>query len=241
MADNKKLLAYQISGQTCGIDINTWYEKDLKGNQPFRIIKSVDQIPTGYIDISSIENWDKYGSGVATDYAVTKFAINIISDNIGWTGLTNDEKDLAICYYSYPDPTTAVIYLMTEKGMTQIQAQGYLVQCWHKHHLKIIAAYQERWNYAKYTVLLYIDRFDGEDLFSTVKPLIDLYIEVGVVGIDFNDNEDGIYDYVYSLNGFIDNGLEENDYTLLQGTWTDFKNALSNVLIWGDYIKYDNI
>jgi len=241
MADNKKILAYQISGQTCGIDINTWYEKDLNGNEPFKIIKSVVPVSTGYVDISSIENWDKYGSGVANDYAVTKFAIKTMADNIGWTGLTNDEKDLAICYYSYPDSTTAVIYLMTTRGMSQPEAVQYLTMCWHKHHLQNIVAFRERWNYAKLTVLTYIARLDGEDLFNTVKPLIDLYVEVGIVGRDFDDNDDGIIDYVYSQYGFIDNGLEENDYTLLIGTWEDFKTDLNNVLIWGDYIKYDNI
>jgi len=237
----KYLIAYQISGQTVGIDIQTYDPVDLNGNPAMQIIMATETIPDGYVNISTIENWNQFGLGIANDYAVTKFSIKEICQEIGWTGLTNTEKDLAIIYYSYPDSTTAIIYLMTEKGMSQAEAVRYLTVSWHKHHLQNIVAFRDRWNYAKLTVLTYVSRLDGEDLFNTVKPLIDLYVEVGIIGKDFDDNDDGIYDYIYSINGFVDNGLEENDYTLLQGTWDDFKSDLTDVLIWGNYIKYDNI
>ena len=238
---NKKLIAYQISGQTCGVDINTWNNKDLYGNIPFVVICDHDTIPSGYTNISTIENWNNFGSNAANDYAVIKFSIKDIATRLGWTGMTNTEKDLAIRYYAYPDSTTAVIYLMTTRGMSQAQAVQYLTIAWHKHHLKNIVSFRERWNYAKLTVLNYINRLDGEDLFNTVKPLIDLYVEVGIVGKEFDDNDDGIYDYIYSLNGFTGQGLEENNYTLIQGTWDDFKDSLKNVLICGEYEKYDDI
>ena len=238
--EDKKLLAYQISGQTCEIDIKTWFPEDLNGNTPFKIIDIGVDIPTGYIDISSIERWDRYGYNESNDYAVVKFSIKGIVTRLGWTGITNTEKDLAIKYYSYPDATTAVIYLMTESGMTQADASAFVTLEWHKHHLKNVVAYRERWNYAKLTVVSHISRVDAEDLFNTVKPLIDLFIDLAILGIDFGDNESGIYDYVYSLNGFVDNGLEENDYTLLLGTWDDFKLALSGVLVCGNYTKYNN-
>ena len=112
---------------------------------------------------------------------------------------------------------------------------------WHKHHLKNIVAYTQRWNYAKFTVLQYLSRTDGEDLFNTVKPLVSLYTEVGILGIDYNDNNDVIVDYIYSIHGFSGQGLEENNYTLLHGTWADFKKALDMVLVCGMYYKYDDI
>ena len=247
----KKLLSYKITGQTyiendeliswtyiVGIDVESWESKDLYGHEPFIIINSVETIPDEYSDISSIEYWDKFGYNITNDYSVVKFAIKDIVTNTGWSNLTSDEKYLAIQYFSYPDTTSAVIYLITEKGMSQTEAISFLTLEWHKHHLKTIESFKMRWNYAKLTVLSYIDRLDGEDLFNTVKPLIDLYTDVGVLGIDFNDNQDGIYDYIYSINGFEDNGLEENNYTLLQGTWTSFKTTLKNVLVYGDYEKY---
>ena len=237
---NKHLLAYQISGQTVGIDITEWNNADLDGNPAFQIILSGQTIPDNYVDIDTIENWDKFGLQVANDYSVVKFEIKDIVAASGWTGITNAEKDLAIKYYAYPDPTSAVIYLMTTKGMSQAQAQVFVLRSWHIHHLKNIISYRQRWNYAKLTVLSFISRADGEDLFNTVKTLIDLYIEVGILGYEYADNQDGIIDYVYSTHGFTGQGLEENGYPLLQGTWADFKDALNNVLVCGIYDKYDD-
>jgi len=237
----KNLYAYQISGQTVGIDVTTYNAADLNGNPAYKIVLSGETAPSGYTDISSITHWDMFGLDIANDYSVVKFAIKEIAEYSGWTALDNTEKDLAIKYYSYPDPTTAVIYLMTTKGWSQQQAQGFVLQSWHKHHLRNIVAYRQRWNYAKFTVLQYISRSDGEDLFNTVKNLVDLYIEVGILGWEYNDNQDGIIDYIYSTNGFTGQGLEENGYPLLQGTWADFKLALDKVLVCGIYDKYDDL
>jgi len=238
---NKHLLAYQISGQTVGIDLSGWNDADLNGNPAFKVICSGTTVPSGYTEIDTIENWNRFGLQVANDYSVVKFEIKDIVGILSWTGLTNTEKDLAIKYFAYPDPTTAVIYLMTTKGWSQAQAQGFVLQSWHKHHLKNIVAYTQRWNYAKFTVLQFLSRADGEDLFNTVKTLVDLYIEVGILGIEYNDSSDGLVDYIYSVNGFTGQGLEENNYTLLQGTWVDFKTALNNVLVCGIYDKYTDI
>jgi len=241
MDTNKILLAYQISGQTVGVDLSGWDDADLNGNPAFKIILSGTTVPSGYTEITSIENWNRFGLQVANDYSVVKFAIKELAEMIGWTGLTNTEKDLSIKYYAYPDPTTAVVYLMTTKGWSQAQAQGFVLQSWHKHHLKNIVAYTQRWNYTKFTVLQYLSRIDGEDLFNTVKVLVDLYIEVGILGIEFNDSSDGLVDYIYSVNGFTGQGLEENGYILLQGTWADFITALDNVIVHGIYDKYTDI
>ena len=106
---DKRLIAFQIDGQTCGVDINTWEDIDLEGNEPFVVMCEKDPIPSGYTSIDTIENWDLFGGNAANDYAVIKFAIKDIAEETGWTGLTNAEKDIAITYYSYPDSTTAII------------------------------------------------------------------------------------------------------------------------------------
>lgn len=250
----RKLVAFQITGETyiegdilsawtktIGIDTITFSNDDLNGNEPYKIILTGQTIPDRYQNISTIENWDKFGLDYANDYAVIRFAIQDIVNEKNWSGLTNTEKDIAIKYFSYQNPTDAVVYLMTSSGMTQAEAQKYLIESWHKHHLKNTAAYKQRWEYAKYIVLLYLNRPDGIDLFKTVKSLVDLYLEIGIIGKDFSDNEDGIDDYVNSKNGFLNQGLEENNYTLLQGDWTSFKNDLTNVIVHGDYHIYNKI
>jgi len=237
---NKKLLAYQINDQTVGIDLVSWKNDGLNGNDPFLIINSGGTIPNDYIDITSIENWDKFGNGVANDYLVIKFEIRDIANLNGWSGLTNNEKDLAIKYYINPDMSQAVDYLMTVKGMTQNEAVAFLTQKWHIHHGKLLNACKERWYYVKIVAVKYLTFADAEDLFDTARQLIYEYTEMGRLGIDYGDKNNGLMDYLMSTNGYAGQGLEEENYTLQIGTWNDFKNKLKNVLVCGIYNKYKN-
>lgn len=236
----KKLLAYQISGQTVGIDIQSWMDVDLNNNKPFKIITSGETIPNGYVDISSIENWDNFGTGIANDYLVIKFEIRDIIDNIGWSGLTDVEKDLGIKYYVYPDINTAIEYLMTIRGMSLEEAKTYISTKWHVHHGNVLESSKKRWYYVKMVVIKYLSFLDAEDLFDTTQQLIYEYIEMGRLGIDYGDNNNGIMDYLMSTNGYMGQGLEENNYTLITGTWNDFKEELKNVLVKGIYKQHIN-
>jgi len=79
----KYLLAYQISGQTVGIDIETYNPTDLNGNSAMQIILDGETIPNGYVDISSIKNWDRFGEDYANDYMVVREALyEILVDGI---------------------------------------------------------------------------------------------------------------------------------------------------------------
>lgn len=234
----KKILAYQISGQTLGVDLFSWNVNDLNGNDPYKIISSGDTIPSGYTDITSIENWDKIGEIIANDYLVIKLGIKDIVDTKGWTGLTNIEKDIVIKYYAYTGSTDMVIHLMTTKGWSQQYAQGYVLQSWHIHHGNVLEACKQRWFYVKLIVAEYLNFSDAEDLFDTCSNLVYEFTELGRLGIDYGDNNEGIMDYLMSTHAFTGQGMEENNYVLLMGTWDDFKNNLYNVLVEGIYSKY---
>lgn len=240
MDTKKKILAYQISGQTVGIDLASWNVSDLNGNEPFKIILSGQTIPSGYADITSIQHWDDFGINIANDYLVVKFEIRDIVDIKKWSGLTNTEKDLAIKYYAYTDPTAMVIHLMMTKGWSLAQAQAYILQSWHIHHGHVVETCKQRWFYVKIIVAQYLSFADAEDLFDTCENLVYQYTELGRLGKDYNDNNDGIMDYLMSTHGFTGQGLEENNYTLLKGTWSEFKTELSKVLVCGIYDKYNN-
>ena len=241
MNTQKKLLAYQLSGETIGIDINSWNTKDLNGNNPFLIITSADTIPNNYVDITSIENWDKFGNDVANDYLVVKFEIRDIANNIGWSGLTNNEKDLAIKYYINPDMSVAIEHLMNTKGMTSGESRQFLTKKWHIHHGNLLSACKVRWYYVKIVAVKYLSFSDAEDLFDTAQQLIYEYTEMGRLGIDYGDKNNGIMDYLLSTNGYEGQGMEENNYTLLTGTWDEFKDELKSVLVCGFYEKYSDI
>ena len=57
---NYNLFAYNISGQTVGVDINSWWPKDLNGNEPFVLVSG--QTLNGYDKITSIYNMSNFGS-----------------------------------------------------------------------------------------------------------------------------------------------------------------------------------
>jgi len=60
-----KLLVYTIGGQKIGIDILTWNEAMLSGNTAFITIADTGSTPTNYVNISSVDNWDKFGSSAS--------------------------------------------------------------------------------------------------------------------------------------------------------------------------------
>jgi hypothetical protein len=101
----KILLAYQLNGNIVGIDLLQWNSEDLNGNQPFKIILSGGTIPTGYVNISSIINWDLFGEICANDYMVVRFEIRELCKERGWDNLSDVEKDIAIKHYISDNPT----------------------------------------------------------------------------------------------------------------------------------------
>ena len=240
MNTKKKILAYQISGQTVGVDLPVWNTPDLNGNQPFKIILSGETIPNNYVDISNILNWHNLGSQIANDYLVYKNAIKELIIENGWSNLTNVEKDIAIQYYAYPDATSAVIYLITVKGMSQQQAQGFILQQWHRHHGNVIISCKQRWYYAKFIVPQYLNFTDAETLFNTIESLAFAYNDMGRLGVEYGDKTNGIMDYIESTNAYVGAGLRESGFTI-SGTWDDFIQAMKNVFVEGIYIKYDDI
>jgi hypothetical protein len=234
----KYLLGYQINGQTVGVDLPIWNSENLHGNQPFKIINSGGTIPSGYTNISSIINWDAFGEGCANDYMVVRFEIRDLCRAKGWSGLTNTEKDLAIKHYISDNPTNAVIYLMTTKGMSQAQAQGFVLTSWHKYHAKLLEACNQRTYYIKFAVPQYLSLSDGEKLFDNASSLIYEFTQLGRFGIAIGDKKSGILDYIMSTNDYIGAGMAESGLTLLQGTWDIFRSALYSILVDGIYTKY---
>jgi len=91
-----KLLAYQINGQTIGIDIGVWDDAMLSGNTAFMAIADTGSTPTDYVDISSIVNWDAYGTQ---------------------TTLTNVEIRIEITKLVTLDPTAAEIEILENWGI----------------------------------------------------------------------------------------------------------------------------
>ena len=236
----KNLLAYTISGQTVGTELNTWTEFELNGNEPFLIIFDDEPIPSGYTNISSIQNWHLFGLGTGNDYLVTKDQIKQIMLGKNWTGLTSTEKDLCIKYYALPDFTQPVMYLMMEKGMSQAQAQQVIIMNWHVHHRKLLDVCRERWFYVKLVVASYLNFYDGEELMDLCNPLIFNFIECGRFGVEYGDQRSGLLDFIISKHDFEDQGLREQNYVLNFGDYDELIENMVNVLLHGIYTKITN-
>ena len=232
-----ELTSFLIDGKAIGTELSTYLYSSLSGNTPMNFEETVS---SGYTGITTIENIKNFGSLTERDYAVGRSCMIDIMTTKPWSAWTNIEKDILIEYVAYDNDTDKVMYLITTKGMEQAVAQNFVLECWHKHHKKFLDVCSTRWYYAKREILKYLSRLDAEDLFDTVELLITYYIQIGRIGKNYDDNNDGIMDFIESTNGFIGQGLEEKGYTLPDGvTWSMVINALKDIIVNGIYTKYE--
>ena len=98
----RNLYSYIINGNVLGTDIETWSNIEISGNEPF-IISSENSID-GYSNISSIENWDRYGISVGLCRSeliseITNEWVKIQSDGVTWDGLDLVDKKILSKHY----------------------------------------------------------------------------------------------------------------------------------------------
>jgi hypothetical protein len=77
-------------GDKFGIDIPSWSDADLNGNAPFIYRLNGVTPPAGYVDISSIVNWDRF----QVDEVIAHSQIVKISKEIGFSNLTLEEQQI---------------------------------------------------------------------------------------------------------------------------------------------------
>ena len=78
-----KLLVYTIGGQQIGFDILTWDAAMLSGNTAFMAITDTGSTPTNYVDVSSMVNWDRFGSlTTLTDTEIKTEITKLITDTL---------------------------------------------------------------------------------------------------------------------------------------------------------------
>ena len=210
---------------------------------------AADVLPAEYDDVSSIENWHKFGLFVVNDYlAVRKEIYEMFLDPTkGWANCTVAERDIIISYYVYKDAgdgvadTDKVTHLLTTGQVGDVpSAATFLINSWNNFNEKNRANLNYRWIFVKPIVLKYLTIADAENLFETVKVLVSDMLLIGRLGIGYGlggDNENGILNYVMSDNQFDGTGMEFDGYNLKMGTWETFKTEIRNVLENGIYDK----
>jgi hypothetical protein len=245
-----KLFAYVLNG----VPVNELESLDnLEGNKPFKLSNTnIDN----YVDITSIENWHKYGSEVLKDYQEIQKAIKLsflkkITDGIfetAWSNCTNIEKDLVIQYYVNPDlgegrqTQQTIIHLMMVHNMSQDEAVSYMIECWIKHWEKNRECCKTRWVDVVRCVLKYLNFKDASDLDSSLFQLKLAYLDSNLQGIGYGDSTPGIMNFINSDFDLVGNGLFEKNYILQIGTIQDFRDELEDVIIdkyfWDDIKTY---
>jgi len=194
-------------------------------------------------DITSIENWDKYGLFVCTDYLQVRDRILDIFD---WNTATLSEIDIVISYFAYDKNVDAatndankVGYLMGQ-GLTLEEAQGFLVQAYAKFHTKERESCKSRSQSEKVSevMLTFLSIPDASDFLHTVDGLLRFYSDEGVFGTAYGSAGVGILDYIESTPGTVyeNTGLHTKGYEYNGGATSEmFVAALKDVLLNGNY------
>jgi len=228
------LFAYNISGSIVGIDLKKWYTSELNGNDAFVI--SSGQTLTGYDNITSIKNMYNFGRNAITTYQTYQKGVRLCGYETGWSAMTNAEKDCIIDTYAYPEGSTEIItYLVTTKGMTQDEAESYLIDKWHTYWNSFLEDCPERWSNAAKVTIGYLPFSGASQLMDTVNVLVDKYLVAGRLGIGYGDTSDGLMNFVMSSSGYVGNGMEEycvaQGFILKKGDYDSFRLDLQNTII----------
>ncbi len=211
------------------------------------VISETQPDPT-YSDVSdNVVHWDyayNYGA-IDKDYLVNRDCIIIGMSNKTWALMTSEDKYTAIDYFakeSSKDDTTAntekVLFLMGT-GLTQEQAQGYLLQAYAKHHTKEKQACLARATSELIDIVIgkYIPISDAADFVKVIGNLYNLYVTQGIKGINDGLAGEGLFDFIESTVGtaYETAGLAQQGYVLNTGDYPSFVSELMDILRNGNY------
>jgi len=208
------LFGYDINGETVGVDLGSWEGSDLNGESPFVLVSG--QTFSGYTNITSIEYMSLFGNRAIDTYQTQQKGVRLCGYETGWSAMTDTEKDIIIDWYAYPEGSTEIVtYLIMTKGMSQDEAESYLIDKWHTYWNSFLEDCPERWSNAAKVTVGYLPFSAASQLMDTVNVLVDKYIVAGRLGVGYGDTSDGLMNFVMSSSGYVGNGLEE--YCTSQG------------------------
>lgn len=175
--------AYLVSGTPVN-ELESFTDSDVGGNLPYVIDTTV---PSGYQDISTIENWcyfyEFYGI-IIKDYKYVRNEIMILAATIGWTNLTSTEKTIAANMFAVGSTERDELYTIEQQielGIT--------------HHLNSMEARQTRLTYVQMELFNRLPKLDWEEVAGETLSLTTRYVNEGLEGTVEGDLP-GLLDYV---------------------------------------------
>lgn len=194
--------------------------------------------------MSNIVSIHRAGSKSYKDYLAKQKAIKAELDSVLWVNTSTEDKYIIIKYFivgsEFADANaanTAKVGFLMGEGYSLGDAQAYLLDAFAVHHKNEIPACKDRGSsiLLNKVVLSYLSEEDATDFTETAGGLFDLYTIHGRKGSNDNSQRDGLFDFIESTSSYTTMGLEQQNYTLLQGTWTEFKAAMMDILRNGNY------
>lgn len=200
------------------------------------------------VDLSSlaegIDNWAFYSNHNKEDFWWERDRFDDIITLHTWAALSDANKFKIINHGAYKaGDTDKIIFLMSPGGggMSQAQAQAYLLGVWKTNQPVFVEAVNYRLESEMFyqEIGTYLTGPDAEDLFETIINLVERFKTVGHVGSLIPGSSDGIYDYWYNLNSYVATGLfakfGAGGYVLNTGTKEAFQAAVGAVIFKGEY------
>jgi len=209
---------------------------DIVGEE--RLIKFSASVPSGWQDMTSIENVHKYGAMTGRDY---RYCREVMRTLVGsFASLSTIEKAIVaehMCVWDGMeiDYATLVGYYMGQ-GLSQDEAQLLLIDT----EIDIIrprirACSTERYKHAQKVVAMFLNPAGIADIFERTQHLVGIFKSDGVLGTGYRNITSGIMDFVESTDGYATTGLAEQNYALNFGTTALFISSLKNALYYGKF------
>jgi hypothetical protein len=207
-----KLQSYLLNGIPLS-NYGSWPSSEVNG-EPFLVSNN---ILSGYQDVSSILNWDKYGTRIK-DYNYIRESIKNISASIGFNNLTQEEKIISARYFvvSKADRDT----VLSEEDQ--------------KSYWELLVKFSQesrfnRWEHAKSYISYKLDPSSSSDLARSTSVLCNDYIQYNIITKQ-KDGISGLFDYLKGEGDYQGSGYPSKSY------WTqDDENYLMDILENGNY------
>jgi hypothetical protein len=207
------LLAYKINNIPL-TQINNWSISQLDGNLPFIVN---DVLMEDYEDISSIKNWDLYGTKIK-DFIYNRDRIKELTNTIGFNNLSLDEKIISAKYF-----------LVDKPDRDSVLSEDDQKKYWQNLVVFSQNSRQIRWENAKSYISYELTPQNSSDLAKSTSELCNDYINYNII-TKTKDGISGLFDYLKGNGDYITNGYPSKPY------WTKKdQDGIMDILENGNY------